>query len=225
MPRSDFVRQKQVIFDRWAPSYDWLLPSVFYQAVHQRLLDYVQLPPNANVLDLGCGTGRLLDRLANHFPDLQGTGIDLSEEMLRQARRRNRHHPRLIFISGNAEALPFAVGQFDAVFNTISFLHYPHPETVFAEVSRILAPGGQFYLADWSLHNAFSSRSLPITPGGVRFYSPAAREQLGRSAHLICHGHHDLIGQVVLTRFEKPLLKAASPVYNQQPNGRLPGTL
>lgn len=81
---------KRQLFDRWAPLYDLLFPSVFYQAIHQRLLDYVDLPQQAHVLDIGCGTGRLLNRLATKYSDLQGTGLDFSAEMLRQARRTNR---------------------------------------------------------------------------------------------------------------------------------------
>ena len=49
------IVEKRVFFDRWAPHYDILLPSVFYQAVHMRLLDSVQLPAPATVLDVGCG--------------------------------------------------------------------------------------------------------------------------------------------------------------------------
>ncbi|HEY9876748.1 MAG TPA: class I SAM-dependent methyltransferase, partial [Candidatus Obscuribacterales bacterium] len=128
---NESLHNKEKFFDLWAPNYDFLFLSVFYQAVHKRLLEYVNLPDRANVLDIGCGTGRLLDRLATQFPQMRGTGLDLSTEMLHQARERNRHHPRLIYIQGNAEALPFADGQFDAVFNTLSFLHYPKPEQVF----------------------------------------------------------------------------------------------
>ena len=63
---------KQTFFDLWAPSYDWLFPSIVYQAIHKRLLEYVDLSNSANVLDLGCGTGKLLHRLAVNFPTLQG---------------------------------------------------------------------------------------------------------------------------------------------------------
>lgn len=84
---------KQQLFDLWAPLYDFLFPSVLYQAIHKRMLEYVQLPSYPNVLDIGCGTGRLLDRLATERSDLQGTGLDFSAEMLRQARRSNRHQP------------------------------------------------------------------------------------------------------------------------------------
>jgi ubiquinone/menaquinone biosynthesis C-methylase UbiE len=94
------------------------------------LLSYIELPSNTNVLDLGCATRRLLDGLANNFSEIRGTGLDLSIQILRVARQKNRHRPRLIYVEGNAELLPFAEGKFDAVFNTISFLHYPHPEQV-----------------------------------------------------------------------------------------------
>jgi ubiquinone/menaquinone biosynthesis C-methylase UbiE len=101
-------------------------------------------PDQPNILDLGCGTGRLLHRLATQFPTLQGTGLDLSTEMLRQAQQRNQHGTRLTYRQGNAESMPFAEGEFDAVFNTISFLHYPNPQQVVLEVNRVLRPGGRF---------------------------------------------------------------------------------
>jgi ubiquinone/menaquinone biosynthesis C-methylase UbiE len=198
------LNQKQRLFDLWASSYDWLLPSVFYQAIHNRLLEYICLPDDRpQVLDLGCGTGRLLDRLATRFPHLYGTGLDLSAQMLLQARCRNRHHPRLIYVQGSAEALPFADEQFDAVFNTLSFLHYPKPQQVFSEISRVLHPGGQFYLADIALRWHTESQSLPVSPGGIQLYSPQVREQLGRQAGFSCLGHHYLLGPVLLTIFSK----------------------
>jgi ubiquinone/menaquinone biosynthesis C-methylase UbiE len=194
----NFLTNKQKFFDLWAPNYDFLLTTVFYQAVHKRLLEYVELPERPNVLDLGCGTGRLLNRLASKFPNLQGTGLDLSTQMLHQARRRNQHHPRLIFVRGNAESLPFANGQFDAVFNTISFLHYANPETVFAEVSRVLCDRGKFYLVDWIGTQSISSF---LSKAKISFYSPQQREKLGQSAGLKSLGHYHLLGAVLLTVF------------------------
>lgn len=199
---SDFFRQKQWIFDRWALTYDWLFPSVFYQAVHQRLLDFVDLPEPANILDLGCGTGRLLNRLASQLQTLKGTGLDLSPQMIGQARRSNRHHPRLIFLEGNAEALPFADEQFDAVFNSFSFLHYPNPERVLAEVGRVLRPSGRFYLVDLTVCT-IHSQTVAIGAGSMRFYPRQAREQLGQAAGLSCREHDHLLGPVLLTIFQK----------------------
>ncbi|MBW4674507.1 MAG: class I SAM-dependent methyltransferase [Desmonostoc geniculatum HA4340-LM1] len=200
----DFLNNKKFLFDHWAPSYDWLFPSVFYRAIHKRLLEYINLPERANVLDIGCGTGRLLERLATEFPALQGTGLDLSANMLRMARLSNRHHPRLIYVEGKAESLPFADGQFDAVFSTISFLHYLEPQQVFSEIARVLSPGGCFFLVDITSKKETEPQLLPISPRGIRLYSPNQRQVLGSSAGLLCLGHHYLLGPVLLTIFTKP---------------------
>ncbi len=210
MSKTSFFEQKTDFFDRWAPGYDCLLTTVFYQAIHQRLLDYVSLPAQAQVLDLGCGTGKFLNRLAARFPDLRGLGLDLSPVMLRQARRKNQHHPRLIFCPGNAESIPSgdakgtasAARQFDAVFNTISFLHYPDPQRVFQEIARVLRPQGKFYLADYSPRCLGSSLSL--TPGGLKFYSAQKRQELAQTSGLQCQGHYYLLGPVLLSIFTQP---------------------
>ena len=200
---SNFFNHKEQFFDLWAPNYDCLLTTVFYQAIHKRLLEYVELPDHPNILDLGCGTGRLLHRLATQFPTLQGTGLDLSTEMLHQAQLRNQHGVRLTYKQGNAESLPFADQEFDAVFNTISFLHYPNPQQVFLEVSRVLRPSGRFYLADYAAREEIGTGLFSFSPGGLRFYSPQRREQFGLDAGLQCLGHYYLLSRVLLTVFGK----------------------
>lgn len=203
---NDFVSNKQRLFDRWAPSYDCLFPSVIYQAIQQRLLKYVNLPPKARVLDMGCGTGRLLNRLASQFPNLHGTGLDLSSEILRFARSSNCHHPRLIYLRGEADTLPFAENQFDAVFSTISFLHYLHPEHVLNQVARVLKPHGSFYLVDINCPQ-FLEPYLQVfqttSAEAIRLYSRESRQQLGANAQLKCLGHHSLLTPVLLTVFSK----------------------
>ncbi|MEL6129755.1 MAG: class I SAM-dependent methyltransferase [Cyanobacteria bacterium J06627_3] len=194
--------KKQQLFDRWAPLYDCIFPSVFYQATHKRLLDYVELPKRCHVLDIGCGTGRLLNRLAAKYTDLQGTGLDFSPEMLRQARQSNRHRPRLIFVQGDVAPLRFADEQFDAVFNTLSFLHYSEPEQVFAEVYRVLRPDGRFYLVDPAA--AAGIWHLPVSPNGIRLYSKTMRQQMGMQAGFECSKHQFLLGPNLLTIFIKP---------------------
>lgn len=199
-----FQLNKEQFFNIWASTYDWLFPSVFYQALHQRLLEYIEFPEFARVLDLGCGTGKLLDRLATHFPQLQGTGLDFSEKMLANARSRNRYPTRMTYVQGRVESLPFDVDHFDAVFSTISFLHYPQPQRVLEEVSRVLRPGGQFYLVDSVPSRCMGSTlSLPISEGGITLYGREARSHLGEGAGLTVTGHHHLIAPVLLTVFQK----------------------
>jgi len=193
--------KKQTFFDIWANFYDLIFTTIFYQAIHQRLLEYLIIPSPALVLDLGCGTGKLLNRLASQFPQLNGIGLDLSPKMLQKARKANKFHPRLIFIQGNANKLPFAENQFDAVFNTISFLHYPQPELVLTQIYRILKPNGKFYLADYT--NKIIGNQVPISPGGIKFYDEQIRENLAHQAGLTVINHHYLLAGVILTIFRK----------------------
>lgn len=204
MTTSHFVR-KQNFFDSWANSYDCLLTTVVYQAIHLRLLEYLQLPENPQVLDLGCGTGKLLNRLAGEFPQLRGTGVDLSPQMINQARRFNAFPQRLDFEIANVESLPFLAGSFDAVCCTISFLHYPHPERAIASIDRVLKPGGRFYLVDYLPWDFMGDRTLyPVSPGGLRLYGRTSRERFAEPVRWNCEGHTHLLGRVVLTKYQKP---------------------
>lgn len=199
---ADFFSQKQSLFDRWAPNYDCLLTTIFYQAVHKRLLEFAELPSECYVLDLGCGTGRLLHRLAVEFPNLRGVGFDLSGEMIRVAQRRNEHPERVFYTEGNVEFLPFGDGKFDAVFCTISFLHYPNPRGVCQEINRVLRPGGCFYLVDYTVREDFGSIDL-VSVGKMRFYSRQKRELLATEVGWECLGHYYLLGAIMLTVFRK----------------------
>lgn len=198
-----FFEQKRFVFDRWAPSYDFILTTVFYQAVHKRLLEYVDLPANGQILDLGCGTGRLLERIVEEFPNTHATGLDLSPEMLNQAKKRNKYPEKISFVQGNVEAMPFAENSFDAIFNTISFLHYPNPEIVLAEIKRVLKPGGRYYLADYTDRWATEPKLIKMAAGGIRVYSPGVREQLAQTVGLQLVKHQYLLGPILLTVFSK----------------------
>ncbi len=195
---------KRALFERWAPWYDTFLPSVFYRAVHQRLVESIQIPAIARVLDIGCGTGRLLQRLATAQPDLTGVGVDLSPQMIHQAQRLNAHLPQLTFIEGRSDRLPLEADQFDQVFCCISFLHYPDPRAVLEEVRRVLKPGGVFHLVDY-----LPWKTCPLLPtsarwvGGVQFYDRADRERLAAQSSLVCLDHTHLMGPVVMTRLLK----------------------
>ena len=197
---NNFYQQKENFFNLWAPYYDCWFTTFFYQAIHQRLLEYVNLKDNASVLDLGCGTGLLLNRLAAKFPTVKGVGLDISPLMLRRARAQNRFHKRLIFVSGNTESLSFADEQFDAVFCTMSFLHYPHPQQVFHQVSRVLTNGGRFYLVEVYRGEHNFSSFIPWI-GEMRFYNRQQRERLGTEAGLGVIAHHYLLPGILLTIF------------------------
>ncbi len=101
--------------------------------------------PYETLLDVGCGTGFLLELLSTQ-KTAQYFGLDLSPEMIRAAERKKI--PGTEYTVGSAEALPFADNSFDVVTCSQSFHHYPHPEKAMAEAYRVLKPGGLYILSD-----------------------------------------------------------------------------
>ncbi len=101
-------------------------------------------------LDVGCGTGRLLAFLHDAWPGMKLTGIDLSAPYLAEARRLVGKTARVKLIEGAGEALPFEDASLDLV--TSSFLLHELPKkirtTVFAEMARVLKPGGLLVVVD-----------------------------------------------------------------------------
>ena len=99
----------------------------------------------ASLLDVGCGTGFLIDMLAKEH-DADHTGLDLSTEMIRMAEK--KQIPGAKFINGTADSLPFPDASFDIVTCSQSFHHYPYPEKAMQEAFRVLKKGGLYILSD-----------------------------------------------------------------------------
>jgi demethylmenaquinone methyltransferase / 2-methoxy-6-polyprenyl-1,4-benzoquinol methylase len=97
--------------------------------------------PGDLVLDLGCGTGRLGGVLA---PACRVVGVDLSAEMLQRARRAGRVLP----VQGSAFHLPFRDGAFDRAVSGFVLRNLDDLPGAFAELGRVLAPGGTLSIVD-----------------------------------------------------------------------------
>lgn len=111
-------------------------------------LALARCPDPARVLDVGCGTGLMLRELAGRLPGAtELTGVDPAAGMIEQARARSAD-PRLTFVEGVAERLPFGDAAFDLVITTTSFDHWADQLAGLAECRRVLAPGGLFVLTD-----------------------------------------------------------------------------
>jgi SAM-dependent methyltransferase len=97
-------------------------------------------PGSGSCLDLGCGTGIAIPPLAKL--GWKVTGVDISEDQLRIARR-NIGDSAVTLTKADAAALPFADGSFDAVASLFTHTDFDDPARVFAEVHRVLRPGGR----------------------------------------------------------------------------------
>jgi phthiocerol/phenolphthiocerol synthesis type-I polyketide synthase E len=100
-----------------------------------------------DVLDVGCGRGGTIYVMNRFFPPRTTTGMDLSPEAVLFCGR-THHYPGTSFAQGDAEQLPFRSGSFDVVSNVESSHSYPGIEAFYAEVHRVLRPGGNFLYTD-----------------------------------------------------------------------------
>jgi ubiquinone/menaquinone biosynthesis C-methylase UbiE len=125
------------------PQMSWLRHFVISQAA--------VLQDQGDAVDLGCGAGQLVMEMARKAPGLHVTGIDLSEQMLADARRSAQQaglEERVDFRLGNVEEIPFPDQSLDLVISTFSLHHWTDPVKVLNEIDRVLKPGGAFYIFD-----------------------------------------------------------------------------
>ena len=102
---------------------------------------------SASVLDVGCGTGEITERLAAKYPKASFAGVDLEEQHLERARARcARFGSRVRFQIGDALALPFEAAQFDLVVCRHLIQAVPDPVKVMAEIHRVLRRGGRAHV-------------------------------------------------------------------------------
>ncbi|MFC9893342.1 class I SAM-dependent methyltransferase [Nocardia sp. NPDC127579] len=129
-------------------------------ALNRRLTALSGVGPGDRVADIGCGPGDLLRNLAERAGVTgTATGIDPSPEMLRYAREHSAHLPRCAFELAPAQQLPLADASVDVLTCTFVMHHIPQARRpdAFAEMFRVLRPGGRLLLADTHPHGRIVS--------------------------------------------------------------------
>jgi ubiquinone/menaquinone biosynthesis C-methylase UbiE len=137
------------LFDRWGATYErsWMQQRLF-DPVHAAVLRQAasRCQP-ARVLDIGCGSGRLLRKVRDQWPEAHLSGVDPAQSMLSVARHLTSEAH---FSLGSAEAVPLEDASVDLAFSTISFHHWHDQAAGVREVARVLRPGGSLLLADFA---------------------------------------------------------------------------
>lgn len=141
------------------------------------ILEELQKEPFEDLLDVGCGTGPMIELLTAELPGRNYTGLDLTPRMIQVAT--DKGLPNTTFIVGDAENLPFEDEGFDVVICANSFHHYPNPQAFFDGVARVLRPGGKLVLRDytsfapviWLMNHTEMPLANLIGHGDVRAYT------------------------------------------------------
>ncbi len=138
-------------FNHWAGTYDrhWM-QRIIFRPIQRTVLSLAseQVGRPGAILDVGCGTGKLLKSAEARFPGAKLVGVDAAIEMVKYAEMSNPAGT-IHFQQAMAEELPFPNASFDLVFSTMTFHHWSNQTKGIAEVARVLTPGGRWLLADF----------------------------------------------------------------------------
>ena len=134
-------------FDRAAASFD--SADFVHRVTRDGLLERLRpLRVEARtVLDLGAATGNTTDSLRKRFSGARVVSLDLSRNMLREARGKRRWFSRTSFVQADAESLPLSDASFDVVFSNLLLPWLSDPATALTEVARVLRKDGVFVFA------------------------------------------------------------------------------
>jgi ubiquinone/menaquinone biosynthesis C-methylase UbiE len=132
----------------WA-SGDYAVIGTTLTLVPELLCEAMDLRAGEAVLDVACGNGTATLAAARRF--CRTTGLDYVPSLLARAEERARSERlEISFVEGDAEALPFQDGQFDAVLSTFGVMFTPDHQRTAAELVRVVRPGGRIGLANWT---------------------------------------------------------------------------
>ena len=118
------------------------------RAMLESYLAETELPVNARVLEIGCGTGAVTRVLASRPEVAEAVGVDPSPVFVAKARELAAELGNVTFEAGDGRRLRFADADFDAVVCHTVLSHIPEPERVLAEAFRVLRPGATLAVCD-----------------------------------------------------------------------------
>lgn len=156
---------RQAYFDSVAPKWDnWNEREKMEPRLIAGLRRF-ELGADERILDLGCGTGILLQHVLVELGDGgRVIAVDFSEEMLQRARRKFTDG-RVRFEQREATDLPVEDASIDRVLCFSTWPHFPDPEAVLREVERVLVPGGHLHI--WHLASKEMINSIHSGVGGL----------------------------------------------------------
>ena len=103
---------------------------------------------NAQVLSVGCGPGVILREVCALDRSIRATGVDISDERVQEAKRKNRENSQANFVRGDAQVMDFASNSFDFVYSRMLMEYLKDKESAVREMARVCKRGGTVLLQD-----------------------------------------------------------------------------
>ncbi len=143
-------------FNKWAKTYDsTYLNYLNFYLTNKKIICLLNPEVGSLLLDVGCGTGILLQQLLKINKNLKLQGLDISEEMLSKAKQKFKNNKDVRLSFGSANKIPFEDSTFNYVTCVQSFHHHPNSLQSLKEMNRVLKIGGKLILLDTALDGVF----------------------------------------------------------------------
>jgi SAM-dependent methyltransferase len=113
-----------------------------------QFLDFAGIQGGGKILDVGCGTGSLIQAVADRVAGVDITGIDPARPFIDYCHQRFTG-PRFGFDCGNGMDLPYPQNSFDHSLSLLVFMFIPQPDKAAAEMRRVTRPGGTVAACTW----------------------------------------------------------------------------
>jgi ubiquinone/menaquinone biosynthesis C-methylase UbiE len=173
-------------FNDWAKAGKGPSMEKGHRPVGEQAIDLMNIPADARVLDVGCGSGWATRLMAEKAQDGRVVGIDISDEMIRLARESSASFSNVEFQIASAEKLPFDDAQFTHAFSMESLYYYADIPGALKEIRRVLSRGGFFFtVVDLYEENRPSHQWIDQLNVPVQLLSSAAYRDLFAQAGFV----------------------------------------
>jgi len=162
-------------FGRWVMSY---LFDIGNARLNKLVLQTLAPEAGDRILEIGCGTGKLLNRMVKECSKCDAEGIDFSDTMVSIARRKNRNHiatGKVVIHKGDVNQMPLREETYTKVYSINTIYFWPHPRETSRKIVHLIKPGGKLALGFEDIAQLEQRR---LDKGVFRFYSTSDVETI-----------------------------------------------